>query len=454
MMTVGVCERNMRNLLSRSKFIVDTMILLILCSFAGNITLEGMSVSSGRTFSGAVYANGGEPISGAIVTAVGPEGYGHNLTNPLGQYSISEGLLTGNYTVNVLAEGYLLAEVENVSVTAEMTTSPIDFYLALSGGISGRVTEAGTGLPLQNVMISAFNPSNTSYGYYAFTDSNGNYQIAANLATGTYNVSVPFPEGHIMKSISGIAVAAGTMTAGQDIVLEQSGIVSGRVTAVPSGSPLEDATIKATSDDLQYTGTAQTNATGHYRIDSGLGTGNYSIMALYGSDFLSTDVTVVAGTETPNVNFGFTVSPPPPSGIIMGKVTDIDDDMPIANVLITAQDSGFGQAYTDDNGEYVISSGLTNGTYTLSLEASGYTPQSMAGVVVTEGLATPNMDFQLSKIPPEQSGTISGTVTGDPNPIPELQHPMIAFLIFTAMAVSLTKLFNAKARRNKQSPTE
>jgi hypothetical protein len=441
----------MRNLLVRRRFIVDAMIFFILCGFAANISLVSVAIISGKTFSGTVYANGGVPISGAIVTAFGSEGYGFVLTNPLGQYSINEGLKTGNYTVGVFAEGYLNAEVENVSVTAGMTTSPIDFYLTLSGGISGRVTQAGTGLPLQNLMVSALNPSNMSYGYYVFTDSNGDYQITANLATGTYNVSIPFPEGHIMKTISGITVTAGVITTGQDIVLERSGTISGRVTAVPSGSPLEDAAIVATSDDFQYTGTAQTNATGHYRIESGLGTGNYTVMAIYGINFGFANATVVAGTETSDVDIGLAVSPPLPSGIIMGKVIDIDDK-PIANAWVTAQDSGFGEAYTDDNGEYVISGGLTNGTYTVFVEASGYVPQNMTGVIVTEGLITPDINFQLLKIPPAQSGTISGSVMGDSNPIPELQHPMIALLIATATAVSLTKLFNARAKRAKLSP--
>jgi hypothetical protein len=301
-------------------------------------------------------------------------------------------------------------------------------------------------------MVSAFNPSNMSYGYYALTDSNGDYQIAANLATGTYNVSVPFPEGHIMKMIGGIAVTVGAITTGQDIVLERSGIISGRATAIPSGAPVEDATITAMSDDLEYVGYSQTNATGYYRIVSGLGTGNYTVMAMYGIDYLFANATVVAGTETPNVDFGFTVSPTP-SGIIMGMVTDIDDK-PIANVWITAQGPGFGEAYTDENGEYVISSGLATGTYTVFAEASGYLPQNITGVSVTEGLITPNINFQLSKIPPEQSGTISGTVLGDPNPIPELQYPVAALLIATAAAVSLTRLFTAKTKRARLSPME
>jgi hypothetical protein len=92
---------------------------------------------------------------------------------------------------------------------------------------------------------------------------------------------------------------------------------------------------------------------------------------------------------------------------------------------------------------------LATGTYTVFVEATGYLPQNMTGVNVVEDQITSNIDFQMSKIPPAQSGTISGTVTGDLNPIPELQYPIAALLIATATAISLTRLFNAKTRRAK-----
>lgn len=433
------------------KLIADVMIFAILFSLAVHVSMIGVSISPRRVFSGVVYASPGVPVSGAMVVASGSEGSGFATTNSLGEYTITEGLKTGNYTVSVIAQGYLYEEIENVSVTVGHETSNINFYLHLSGGISGRVTDAISGTPLQNILVVASTTDGGTYGWSAVTDANGNYHIITNLATGTYNVTAVLPEGHVMKSVGGIAVTAGVEVTGIDLALERSGIISGRVTATPSGAPLGNATVYAASEDGGYAGFAQTNATGYYRMSSELGTGTYTVTAMYGMSFGEpvTGVNVVAGTETPNINIAIPVSPPPPSGIISGKVTDMSGQ-PIPNALVTAQGpAGSGEAHTDGNGNYVISSGLGTGTYTVIASATGYSPKNVTGVSVTVGEVTSNIDFQLLRIPPEESGRISGTVQGDENPIPEFQYPIALLLVVTLVAVALTKLFNVKARRSR-----
>jgi len=525
----------------RHKLIADAMIFVILFSLSVHVSMIGISNLSRRVFSGIVYASPGVPVSGAYVVASGPEGYGSAYTNSLGQYSITEGLKTGNYTVEASADGYLEDKVENVSVTAGQETSNIDLYLSLSGGISGKVTDAvsgsplqyvwvsasnatgdgpyggsdftdangnyyiiknlatGTynvtvsypeghlpktvssiavtagvetknvdlalersgiisgkvtdavsGLPLQNIWVSASNATGGgTYGGFAFTNASGNYRIGTNLATGTYNVSALYPEGHLTKTVSGIAVTAGVETTNVNLALSPSGIISGRVTATPSGEPLEDASVTAFSD-FTYFGSATTNATGYYKISSGLGNGAYTVMAMFSGSFGQVaDVDVVEGQETSNVDIAIPVSPPPPSGIITGKVTDTDGKA-IEDALVTAEGpEGSGEDSTDSNGNYVISSGLGTGTYTVNASASGYSTQSVSGVSVTVGQVTPNINFQLPELPPELSGRISGTVQGDANPIPEFQYPFAILLIVTSVAVVLVKLINGKARRVK-----
>jgi len=446
----------MRSELFRRRLVANISIYIILFSFALHVSVICVSTSFRKNFSGVVYAAPGVPVSGAIVSASGSEGYGYATTDSLGQYSITEGLKTGTYTVSAMKEGYLYATREDVAVTAGQETPNIDFYLTRSGGISGRVTDAVSGLPLQNIMIVASPAGGGTYGWPTVTDANGNYSIITNLATGTYNVTAMLPEGHVMKSVDEIAVTAGVEVTGIDLALERSGIISGRVTATPSGSPLENATVTAVSEDGKYVGYTQTNATGYYRMSSGLGTGTYTVTAFYGIGFgfgQVTDVNVVAGAETSGVDIAIAVSPPPPSGIIAGKVTDISNN-PIVGALVTAQGpAGFGEADTDENGEYIISSGLGTGTYTVIASATGYSPKNVTGVSVTVGQVTSNIDFQLLRIPPEQSGRISGTVQGDENPIPEFQYPIALLLVVTLVAVALTKLFNVKARRS-QLPQE
>jgi len=423
------------------------MIFAIMLGLAVHVSKMSISIPSRTAFSGIVYASPGVPVSGAMVVASGTDGYGYDKTNPLGQYSITEGLKTGNYTVMVNAEGYLNEEIEGVLVEVGQETSGINFDLRLSGGISGMVTDAVSGAPLQNIVIVAFSPDGVGYGWQAVSDANGKYSIITNLATGTYNVSVLFPEGYIMETIGGIDVTAGVEKTGVNLALERSGTISGRITATPSGTPLENAMVTATSEDEKYVGFTQTNATGHYRISNGLGTGTYTVFAMYGMNFGQVeDVSVVAGAETPNVDIEIAVSPPPPSGIITGKVTDDITGKPIVGALVTAQGpAGSGEAHTDKNGNYAISSGLETGTYTVVASALGYSPKQVTGVSVTAGLVTPDINFQLSRIPPAESGRISGTVQGDPNPIPEFPHPISILLVAALVAVALTKLFSVKA---------
>jgi hypothetical protein len=189
----------------KHKLVVEAMIFAIL--FASVVQISAVGVSASSRFSGIVYAATGVPIANAVVVASGPAGSGYATTSSSGQYTIDKGIPTGTYTVSVIEEGYLDAQVENVQVTVGSETTGINLYLSVSGGISGKVTDAVSGFPLSNIAVYAFAASG-SFGWYGSTDSNGNYNIFTNLATGTYNVSAFMPEGYSMKS------ATATVTAG------------------------------------------------------------------------------------------------------------------------------------------------------------------------------------------------------------------------------------------------
>jgi hypothetical protein len=429
----------------KHKLIVNVLILAILSSFSIQLSATITPASNRKGFLGIVLAASGVPVSGATVIASGSEGSGYAVTNPSGEYLIDKGLETGTYTVTALKEGYLTEEKENVQVTVGSETSGINFNLTRSAGISGKVTDAVSGLPLEQVVVYAF-AEGGAFGWTGITDSNGNYNLATNLATGTYNVTVLMPEGHVTKSRS-VPVTAGVQITGIDMALDRSGIISGRATAFPSGTPLANVTVSAVAEGGQYYGYAQTNATGHYRMASGLGTGTYMVFAMLGMSFnQTTGVSVTAGTETANIDFELVTSPPPASGIITGKVLDATSQ-PIADAHVTA---GTGEADTDSDGNYVISSGLPTGTYTVYAQAAGYQSQNITGVQVTENQVTPNINFQLSPIPTSQSGKISGTVQGEANPIPELPYPIVIMFAITLITAVIAREFNGRTKRQRQ----
>jgi hypothetical protein len=199
-----------------------------------------------------------------------------------------------------------------------------------------------------------------------------------------------------------------------------------------------------------YYGYATTNATGHYEMSSGLGTGSYTVMAFSGMDFDQTTADVIAGQRTSDVDLVLTVTPPAASGIIIGTVTDTSDGKPIANATVSASGAGgSGSGETDSNGNYAISTGLGTGTYTVTATALGYQDQSKTNVSVTVEQVTSNVNFQLSKIPAAQSGTITGTVTGAPGAIPEFQTPIAVILSLTLVAVAAGRLLSRTKRSHQ-----
>lgn len=422
----------------------------IVFSFAAQICM--FSVASKQNFVGVVYGADG-PVGGAFVYASGAEGqgYGYTTTDGSGHYSLSKGLKTGNYTVTVWAVGYLMGNTDNVPVTAGQPTTGISFDLQLSGAVSGTVTDAVSSNPLSGILVIAYTGSG-GFAWQAITGSDGKYDIATNLATGSYNITVLFPEGHIAQS-SVQVVAAGAEVKNVNLVLPRSGIISGKITT-PEGTPMNNVTIMAS--DAGAFGYTTTNATGDYRISSGLGTDTYTVTAIASGDGLgginyTQDVSVTAGLETSDVDMELSVTAPTPSGIIAGQVTDVSTGKPIADASVTATGSlgGSGSATTDSNGEYTISSGLTTtGSYNVTASAPGYQDQLKTGVSVTVGAVTSGVNFQLS-ISSATSGTITGTVTGASGAIPEFQYPIAVALSLTLVVAAAGRLFQRTKRLKK-----
>ena len=508
---------------------------MILLSASINTSLLVLCNSSKTVFSGVVYALPMIPVEGAYVTASGPEGSGFASTDSLGHYSITEGLMTGNYTVTVSASGYLDATIENVTVTSGLETTNVNVVLNVSGAISGKVTEAISSLPLENVIVEVQNATGSGISESAYTDVNGDYLVNTNLATGTYNVTAYYSTGHIMKTVGGIAVTAGIETKNVDLTLEKSGtifgtvtdsvsslplasisiwastaggmfggfaatnasgqysiytnlatgtynvsasypeghlsktisgvivtagagteanlaldpsgIISGVITRSSNGDPVKGASVGAFSGGFDYFGSAETDETGHYSISSGLGTETYTVMASFGSAYNYTSgVSVVAGSETSNVNLMLDIIP---SGTITGRVTN-STGSPIEFALVQAEGpEGSGDAYTDSNGNYTISSGLGTGTYVVNASATGYTMMSVSNVDVVVDQVTSNVNFQLSAIP---SGRISGTVEAGSPAIPEFPQPIFVFLLAASLiTVAFARLHNARLKRTKLS---
>ena len=377
--------------MNKGKLAVKLLIFTILVALIANAPL--------------VFAQTSLPVSNAFVTASG-NGFGTDSSDTQGFYNITSFLDTGNYSVEASATGYIDTTIQNVSVTAGIETPNVNFLMPISGGISGRMTDAVSGAPLPDVIVQAVNVSGgVQYGSSAVTDSNGNYTIITNLATGTYNVTATFSSGHVTKRITGISVIAGVMTKNVDIALDRSAIISGTVTDSVTTAVLEGITIYALTPSGGFITAATTNSSGKYTLNTDLGTGTYNVSALFPTNYLPKTVgnfAVVAGNQY-TVNMALDKS-----GIISGRITHGTSGAPLSNALVTAIGGSFvGYAYTNSTGYYRITDGLGTATYLVYASyGDGLTP--MPGVGVTQGQETGNINLQVT---PSPSGTITGRVT-------------------------------------------
>lgn len=313
-------------------------------------------------------------------------------------------------------EGYTSGKVEGIKAVQGETVEGLVVRLGVSGIISGRVTD-DQGNPVANLLVIAFPPGEDMLGgFYAVTDKNGRYRIANNLNTGDYNVTLIFPKGYVWNFMNAktVHVVAGSETANVDFQLERSGIISG-VVVYSDGTPAANASVVAFSEEGEYFGFTISELNGSFRIDSGLGTDTYQVMAFTGVMVFSepVEVQVTAGEETKNVRL---ILPGPARGLaaIEGRVTDVN-----GNPLEDAEVSALGTVtQTAEDGSYrlvLTLQGVTSTTVTVTASKTGYKAAAKENVKVTVGETTKPVDFKLEKL---KIGVIKGRVLAKAPPPP------------------------------------
>jgi hypothetical protein len=151
---------------------------------------------------GKVTAAGtGEALSGVEVCAYeqsGGEAHKCVGTESSGEYTIY-GLLAGSYTVEFsdVTPGYVTQFYEDessplharpVTVEAGFTKPGIDAELVMGGRIAGKVVDATTRAPIEDVLVCAFEDALESGGGCATTGSNGEYTISGLPSGSAYKV--------------------------------------------------------------------------------------------------------------------------------------------------------------------------------------------------------------------------------------------------------------------------
>ena len=347
-------------------------------------------------------------------------GRGDALTDPDGVYTI-RGLSTGTYRVKVRIDdptANYASESRKISVTAGQTTTGVNFVLSAGGSISGTVTFEGS--PVANVRVEAWNDQGSGWGD-SMTASDGTYTING-LSTGTYHITVKADESgmNYASEEKSVSVTAGQPTNGVNFALTIGGSISGTVTY--DGSSVANVRVECWKREGMGRGDAMTASDGTYTI-TGLSSGVYELEVRSDEENYASDhktVTVVAGENTPNVNFVLSTG-----ASISGAVTYAGN--PVANMRVEAwndQGSGWGDSMTASDGTYTIN-GLSAGTYHVKVrndwdptgmgETGNYASEEKI-VTLVAGEQTTGVDFALTT-----GGSISGTVVYNEEPVSHLR---------------------------------
>ncbi len=425
--------------------------------------------AGGRIAGEVTAAAGGAPLDSIEVCAFAAAGVGESKgcteTGPDGAYAIAS-LPSGSYKVrfapgfgevsagefgrfNYVTQFYSgkagKAQADAVTAAAGATTSGVDAAMAVGGVVSGSVTDAASGDPIEGVQVCPQLGSLEEPTGCDNTDADGKYSISG-LATGSYKIGFTpgfgdqtharqYYDGKAtLAAANAVAVTQGGAVGGIDAELVELGGIAGKVTAASGGAPLAGIEVCASSSGIESSdsGCDLTDVSGDYAIPGLQENSSYRVEFKGGPDhvteyydgkssnFNATPVAVVNATTTDSIDAALESA-----GKISGKVVDASSKAALQSISVCAQrpDNGPGPgpggcAVTDADGKYTIG-GLGAGSYSVRFSVSNfnivnYLPQYYDGreregeanaVAVAAGATTPSIDAEM-----RPGGTIAGKV--------------------------------------------
>jgi Carboxypeptidase regulatory-like domain len=337
----------------------------------------------------------GTPIEGIEVVANYWGSYNHHsaTTNAAGTYLIT-GLRSGNYSI-VSQDTYDPAEYpvvgypdgsdwfqcSPVQVTAPHLKSNIDFTVRRAVYIFGYVTDAVSGLPMEDVYVQLGTESGT-FMMSTASEADGRYVLTP-VAPGRYSIMAISREGHIIESYDNhyqefcydtVEVTPSDTVVGPfNIALDMGGRITGTVIEKDSGLPVMDAEISLYNDKRDLVKRRFSGVDGSYELPE-LPSGLYYVEVW---DFLHTSmhynekdrfeaadpITLTAPETIENINFEVESRG---EGKIQGTMVD-SDGVPLTRAYVDVIDlHGEYVAYglIDCDGSYEVSH-LPTGDYYL-----------------------------------------------------------------------------------------
>lgn len=292
------------------------------------------------------------------------------------------------------------------------------------GTLVGTVKDFTSGLPLSGVLVQIKTGSTVVAS--GTTNASGAYSIT--VAQGTYDIFASKTGYGTAVNIARRILPNQTTTI--NFALQREGSITGTVTDVRTGLPLQGVTMQA----LQGTtliATTTTASNGTYSLIA-LAAGSYTVTAnLTNYTPTSQSATVVTG-QTTTLNFALLPQPGTIAGNVKGSSTIPPSNLPGVTITVRQAGTTIATATTDVNGNYSIS-GIYPGTnYSVEASLANYTTQTQSPITVTSN-ATTTVNFTLAP----QVGTLSGTVTDQVTTL-GLQNVLIEVLQANTLITSTT----------------
>jgi protocatechuate 3,4-dioxygenase beta subunit len=392
-------------------------------SATANFTMTAPTSISGTVSDSQAPA---QPVSGVSVHYAGTggtTGSGDTTTNSTGAYTFN-GVPPGAYSVTVTATGFTSPSAQPVTVTAGTSVSGVNLTLTATSGIGGTVTDSET--PAQAVSgatVFYTGTAGTTGSGSTTTGASGTYSLSG-VPPGTYSVTAS-DSGFTSPAAQPVTVTAGAITSGVNFKLTATSAISGTVTDGTLPIPTATVSYSATGGSTGSGSTTAINTTDGSYMLSAVPPGTYTVTAS-APGFAPqsvTSVTVTASNTTTGVDFTLT---PTTTGAISGTVTDSQTPaQPVSGATVcyyTGVACGVTDptATTDSSGSYTFS-GLTPGTYSVSVSDTGFTSPAAQSVTVAAG-STATVNFTMTA-----TSGVSGTVSDSQTPAQPVSGAAVSY---------------------------
>lgn len=364
-----------------------------------------LTMTPGGTITGRVTDGSGMPLNGITVFIRNEDGSYQNYvyTDGSGVYTAT-GLPTGAYRVFFRPDAYIpeayndkpdFSQADPINVVAPNTVSGIDATLAKGGAVSGVVTDATTGLPIKDVFVEVLDATGDRIET-AVSQADGSYRTQATLPSGSYRVrfnadsrfaSCAYVTAYYngkptLESSDPVVVTAPNERTNINAQLQRGSIIFGKVTDAATGAPITSGWVSIYDSAGQRVMGGYLTFLGGWHSETALPSGSYRVKFQdndqgYIDEWYNDKASLESATpivlSAPTDRLGIDAALAR-GGLISGRVTGADTGLPFSDGYVLVLDGSgneAGYASINEDGTYLVRSGLASGNYRVAVVPYG-----------------------------------------------------------------------------------